>query len=99
MESIGEESCGKPVIIGIPVDYSKAIEPELLIARNVIILSLKLPPIRYIAAGTYMGFISVIKVYETFCILIFKFLQLIALVGIELRRGLSPWTFSYTSIS
>jgi hypothetical protein len=39
-----------------------------------------------------MGFISKIKVYETFCIFIFKFLQLLALVGIELWRGLSTWT-------
>jgi hypothetical protein len=37
-----------------------------------------------------MGFISKIKVYETFCIFIFKFLQLLALAGIELWRGLSP---------
>ena len=72
-------SCGKPVIVGIPVDDAKAIEPGLLIGRDVIILSLELPPIRHIAAGAYMGFISVIKVNETFRILIFKFLQLPAL--------------------
>jgi len=91
--------CGKPVIIRVPVDYTKTIEPEFLIGWDVTILSLELPPIRYITTGTYMRFISVIKFYETFCILIFKFLQLLAFVGIELRRGLSPWTFSYTSIS
>ena len=91
--------CGKPLIIGVPVNDSKAIEPEFLIGRDVIILPLELPPIRHITTGAYMGFISVIKVYETFCILIFKFLQLLALVGIELWRGLSPWTFSYTFIS
>ena len=72
--------CGKPVIIGVPVNDAKAIEPEFLIRRDVIILSLELPPIRHIAAGAYMGFISVIKVYETFCVLILKFLQLLALV-------------------
>lgn len=91
--------CSKPVIIGVPVDDAKAIEPEFLIGRDVTVLPLKLPPIRHIAAGTYMGFISVIKIYETSCILIFKFLKLLALVRIELRRGLSPWTFSYTFIS
>jgi hypothetical protein len=91
--------CGKPVIIGVPVDDAKAIEPELLIGRDITILSPELPSIRNIATGAYMGFISVIKVYETFRVLIFKFLQLLALVRIELRRRLSPWTFSYTFIS
>lgn len=92
-------SCGKPVIIGVSVDYTKAIEPEFLIGRDIIILSPELPSVRHIAAGAYMGFIPLIKVYKTFRMFIFKFLQLPALVGIELRRGLSPWTFSYTSIS
>jgi hypothetical protein len=40
-------SCGKPVIVGVPVDYAKAIEPEFLIGRDVTILSLELPPIRH----------------------------------------------------
>lgn len=91
--------CGKSVIIGVSINDTKAIEPDFLIGRDIIILSLELPPIRHISAGTYMRFISIIKVYESFCILIFKFLQLLALIGIELRRGLSPWTFSYASIS
>jgi len=92
-------SCGKPVIIGIPIDYTKTIESEFLVGRDVIILSPKLPPVRHITAGTDMGFIPVIKIYETFRMFIFKFLQLLALVGVELRRGLPLWTFSYTSIS
>jgi hypothetical protein len=89
----------KPVIIGVPVDYTKAIESEFLVGRDMIVLSPELPPIRHIAAGAYMGLIPVIKVYEALRMFIFKFLQLLALVGVELRRGLSPWTFSYASIS
>jgi hypothetical protein len=57
----------KPVIIGIPVDDAKAIEPEFPVARDVIILSPELPAVRHIAAGADMGFIPVIKVYEAFC--------------------------------
>ena len=91
--------CGKPLIIGGPVDYAKAIESEFLVGRDVTILSFELPPVRHVAAGAYMGFIPVVKVYETLRTFIFKFLQLLALVGVELRRGLSPWTFPYTSIS
>lgn len=91
--------CSKSVIIGVSVDNAKAVESEFLIARDVIIFSLELPSIRHIATGTNMRLISVIKIYNTFCLLIFKFFQLLALVGVELRRGLSPWTFSYTFIS
>jgi hypothetical protein len=91
--------CGKPLIMGVPVDDAKAIEPEFLIAGNVTRPSLELPAIRHTAAGAYMGWISIIKVYETFCILILNLLRLLALVRIELRRGLSPWTFSYAFIS
>lgn len=90
---------GKPVIVGVPVNDAKAIEPELLVGRDIIILSLELPPVRHVATGAYMGFIPVIKVYKVFLVLILKFLQLLALVCVELRRGLSPWTFSYTFIS
>ncbi|MDR2809339.1 MAG: hypothetical protein LBB84_02115, partial [Tannerellaceae bacterium] len=74
-DSVGVDGfrCGKPVIIGVPVNEAKAIESEFLIGKDVTILSLELPPIRHIAAGAYMEFISVIKVYETFRILILKF--------------------------
>lgn len=92
-------SCGKTIIIGVPVDYAKAIESEFLVGRDIIVLSPERPPVRHIAAGAYMGFIPVVKVYEALRMFIFKFLQLLALVGVELRRGLSPWTFPYTSIS
>ena len=91
--------CCKPVIIGVPVDYTKAIESEFPVGKDMIVLSPELPPVRHIAAGAYMGFIPVIKVYEAMGMFIFRFLQLLALVGVELRRGLSPWTFSYTSVS
>jgi hypothetical protein len=40
-----------------------------------------------------MGFISVIKVYETFRMLIFKFLQLLAPVRVELGRGFPSGRF------
>jgi hypothetical protein len=51
-DSVGVDGfcCGKPVIIGVPVDDAKAIKPEFPVARDVIILSLELPAVRHIAA-------------------------------------------------
>ncbi|EEX19868.1 hypothetical protein HMPREF0973_00187 [Prevotella veroralis F0319] len=46
-----------------------------------------------------MTLITIVKVYEIVLFLLYEFLQLIALVGIELRRGATLGTFSYTSIS
>jgi hypothetical protein len=91
--------CGKSIKIGVSVYNAKAIESVFLVGSNVIILFFKLPPIRHMATSTDVGFIPVIKVYAAFGILVLKFLQLLALVSVELRRGLSPWTFSYTFIS
>jgi hypothetical protein len=45
-----------------------------------------------------MAFISIVEGNTSFSFLSFKFLQLLMFVRIELRRGFTPWTFSYTSI-
>lgn len=85
--------------MGVSVDNAKVVKSESPVGSNVIIFSFKLPLIRHIATDAYMGFIPVIKIYTAFGILILKFLKLLALVSVELRRGLSPCTFSYTFIS
>lgn len=46
-----------------------------------------------------MTFICIIKFYFTIGIKAFKFLQLLFLVCVELRRGGNPWAFSYSLIS
>lgn len=95
---VDEFGYSKSVIMGVSVDNAKAVKSEFLVASNIIIFSFKLPPIRHTATGAHMGFISVIKVDMSFGILVLKFLQLLALVSVELRRGFSSWTFSYTFI-
>ena len=46
-----------------------------------------------------MTLITILKVYETVIFLLYEFLQLLALVGIEQRRGSPLGMFPYASIS
>jgi len=67
--------------------------------RNIKILPCKLPAIRNISFCADMGFIAIEKANFSLAVKPFKFLQLLCFILIELRRGYSPWTFPYTSIS
>lgn len=91
--------CGEPIISVVPVDHAEDIEPEASLRRNIYILSTELPAIRHITFCANMAFISIVDVNNTGSCLFFEFLQLLGLIRIELRRGLSLWTFPYTSIS
>ena len=92
-------TCGKAFIAVVSVNHSEDIEPVSSLRWDKDILTAELPAVRHISLGTYMTFISKIKVYESVFCLTFEFLQLLGLVRIELRRGFPLRTFSYTSIS
>lgn len=53
----------------------------------------------HIAFRTGMALIGIVERDKTVFCLMFKFLQLLNLVLVELRRGCSPWAFPYTLIS
>ena len=91
--------CGEAVISVVAVNHTEDIESEASFRWDIYILSTERPAIRYITFCTDVAFISVVEVYETGICLLFEFLQLLGLIRIELRRGLTLWTFPYTSIS
>ena len=91
--------CSESLVTVVTVNHSKYIEPCHPLGWHVNILPLQLPTVRDISFSTSMALISIIESYASFRRLLFKFLQLLDLVFIELRRGYSPWAFSYSLIS
>ena len=90
---------GKTLIAIVAVNHAEEIEPDTSFRRDIHILSAELPAIRNITFRADMAFISVVEINETGNCLSFEFLQLLGLIRIELRRGLTFGTFPYTSIS
>ena len=91
--------CGEPIISVVSVNHTDNIEPEASFRWDIYILTTELPAIRYITLCTDVAFISVVKINGAGNSLLFEFLQLLGLIRIELRRGLTIRTFPYTSIS
>ena len=83
----------------VPCGHAEYVESGYLLGWDVDILTLELPSVRDVALGADMALVGIIKVYLAFFSFLFKFLQLLGLVLVELRRGLSPWAFPYTLIS
>ena len=83
----------------ITVYHPKDIETCDSLRRYVDILPSQLPAVRDVSFCTCVTLISIIEPYASLGRLTFKFLQLLDLVFIELRRGYSPWAFSYSLIS
>ncbi len=81
------------------VNHAEEIESKTSLRRDVHILITELPAIGHITFGADMTFIPVIEINESGNGLTFEFLQLLGLIPIELRRGFTLGTFSYTSIS
>ena len=90
---------GEALVAVVPGCHSKDVESGNLLGRDEHILPTELPAVRHIALGADVAFIGVEEVYLSSFGLLFKFLQLLDLVFVELRRGLSPWAFPYTLIS
>ncbi len=82
-----------------PANHTENIESCGFHRRNKDILSRKLPSIWYISLCAHMAFISEEKINKSLIAQAFKFLQLLALNRIELRRGCYPWAFGDTLIS
>ena len=80
-------------------NHPEDIQSGRFLRRNEDIFILELPSVRYITGGAYVALICIIEINFSSRIKIFKFLQLLFLVFIELRRGTSPWAFSYSLIS
>ena len=89
----------KSVIDIIAVNHAEDIEPCSFHGRHEYILSRELPAVRDIALCTYMALISKEKINKSLIAQIFKFLQLLALNRVELRRGCYPWASGDTLIS
>ena len=90
---------GEPLISIVSVYHAENIEPEASFRWDINVLPTEQPAIRYITFCTNVAFISVVKINGAGNSLLFEFLQLLGLIRIELRRGLTLRTFPYTSIS
>lgn len=91
--------CGESFVAVITVNHSKNVESCHPLGWDVNILPSQLPTVRDISFSTSVTLIGIIESYASVRRLTFKFLQLLGLVFIELRRGYSPWAFSYSLIS
>ena len=83
----------------IAVYHAENIDSQASFGRDVDILTAELPSVWYISLGADVALVSIIKVDETLFLLFYEFVQLLALIRIELRRGFPLGTFPYTSIS
>ena len=90
---------GEPLVSIVSVHHAEYIEPEASFRCNINVLPTEQPAIRYITFCTDVAFISVVKINGAGNCLLFEFLQLLGLIRIELRRGLTLGTFPYSSIS
>ena len=96
----GHVLCRSESLISIPAVYhTEYIEPETSFTGDVNIFTAELPTVWHISIRADMTLITIVKVYETVLFLLYEFLQLLALVAIELRREPLLGTFPYTPIS
>ena len=91
--------CCESIVTVITVNHSKDIESCHPLGGDINILPLQLPTVRDISFSTSVVLICIIEPNTSFRRFTFKFLQLLDFVFIELRRGYSPWAFSYSLIS
>lgn len=92
-------SSGESFILVVTGYHTEDVDSCNPLGRNEYVLSFKLPSVWHITFGTDMALIGIIKRNAPVICLTFKFLQLLNFVLVELRRGFSPWAFSYTLIS
>lgn len=87
------------LIVIVTVYYAEDVQSEDFLRRDKDIFSPELPAVWHVSFRAHMTLVSEVKVYAAFICLTFEFLQLLGLMRIELRRGRTLGTFSYTSIS
>ena len=83
----------------VPCGHAEYVESGYLLGGDVDILLRELPSVGDVAFRADMALVGIVEVYPSVIRLLFKFLQLLGLVLVELRRGFSPWAFPYTLIS
>ena len=91
--------CCETLVAVVSIYHSKNIETCHSLGGDVNIFPSQLPAVRDISFCASVAFVSIIEPDASFIRLSLKFLQLLDLVFIELRRGDSPWAFSYSLIS
>lgn len=92
-------SSSKSLILVFTIYHPEDIESCYSLGWDAYLFIGQLPAIGYVSFSANMAFISIVEGNTPFTFLFFKFLQLLVFVCIELRRGDTPWTLSYTSIS
>ena len=90
---------GETLIIVLSVNHSEDVESCRSLGRDTYILSGQLPTVGNVSLRTDVALIGIVESNAPLTFPLFKFLQLLVLVLIELRRGDSPWAFPYTLIS
>ena len=90
---------GESLIPVLPCNHAEDVKPGDSLGRDVHLFSRQMPAVGDVALGTDMTLIGEVEVYATVFSLSLKFLQLLRLILVELRRGDSPWAFPYTLIS
>ena len=87
------------VIAAVIVNHSPDVEPCAPVRRNGDVLSGKLPAVWHVSFGTSEAPVSKIEVDKAVTVLLFKLLQLLLLISVELRRGCPFGRLPYTSKS
>jgi len=82
--------CAESVVSIIAIYHSEDVESVRLQRRNIDVFVAKLPSVGNIPFGTDVTLIGKVQIDLTVFFLLFKFLQLLGLVLIKLRRGISP---------
>ena len=90
---------GESLIVILPGNHPEDVQPCYPLGWDEHVFSGQMPSVGNIALRTDMALIGKEELYAAFFCLLFKFLQLLRLILVELRRGDSPWAFPYTLIS
>ena len=105
VEEVRQPVCGyaaprrEAFVSVVPCGHAEYVESGRFLGRDMDVLSRELPSVGDVALGADMALVGIVEVYQAVFRLLFKFLQLLGLVLVELRRGFSPWAFPYTLIS
>ncbi len=91
--------CGESLISFFPCNHAKDVKPCNPLRMYENLFSFQLPSVGDVAFRADVALICEVEVYEIFCSMFLKFLQLLFLVNVELQRGLSSWASPYTLIS
>lgn len=87
------------VVVTVIVNHSPDIESCASVRGNGDVLSGELPSVWHVSFCTSEAPVSEIEIDEAFTVLLFKLLQLLLLISVELRRGCPFGRFPYTSKS